>query len=46
MSKAKTTTKTNYRDAGNGRYVTETYAKKHPGTTVKETDKVTTKKGK
>lgn len=28
-----------YRDAGSGQYVTEDYAKKHPKTTVKETDK-------
>ncbi len=27
------------RDAGTGRYVTEKYAKKHPKTTVKETDR-------
>lgn len=27
------------RDADSGRYVTEAYAKKHPKTTVKETDK-------
>ena len=36
-------TKTNYRDAGDGKFVTETYAKKHPQTTVKETDKVVKK---
>ena len=34
---------THNRDAGTGRYVTEEYAKKHPKTTVKETDKKTPK---
>lgn len=34
---------THYRDAESGQYVKEDYAKKHPKTTVKETDK---KKGK
>lgn len=29
----------NYRDAKNGRYVPETYAKRHPDTTVKEHDR-------
>ena len=37
---AKTKTKTSYRDAGTGQYVKEDYAKKHPKTTVKETDKL------
>ncbi|OGO66744.1 MAG: hypothetical protein A2029_13845 [Chloroflexi bacterium RBG_19FT_COMBO_47_9] len=41
MPKEKTITK--HRDAGNGRYVSEEYARKHPQTTVKETDKVVTK---
>lgn len=36
----KTTTQTNYRSAVTGRYVKEGYAKRHPKTTVKETDKV------
>lgn len=30
---------THYRSAKNGQYVTPDYAKKHPDTTVKETDK-------
>ena len=30
---------THFRSAKTGRYVTEGYAKKHPSTTVKETDK-------
>jgi hypothetical protein len=34
-------TNTNYRRADTGRYTTEDYAKKHPTTTVKETDKTT-----
>jgi hypothetical protein len=29
-----------FRDAETGTYTTETYAKKHPKTTVKETDKI------
>ncbi|RAO75785.1 multidrug transporter [Dyella jiangningensis] len=29
----------NYRDAGTGQFVTEGYAKKHPGTTEKEHNK-------
>lgn len=33
-----------YRRADNGQYTTEEYAKNHPKTTVKETDKVTRKK--
>jgi hypothetical protein len=37
-------TQTRYRDAITGKYVTEEYAKKHPKTTVKETDKVKRKK--
>lgn len=32
-------TSTNYRSAVTGKYVTKTYADKHPKTTVKETDK-------
>lgn len=32
-------TKTSYRSAVTGHYVTKTYAAKHPKTTVKETDK-------
>lgn len=31
-----------YRDAKTGEYVTPEYAKKHPSTTVKETDKIKT----
>ena len=31
---------THHRSADTGRYVTEEYARKHPKTTVKETDKV------
>lgn len=37
-------TQTRHRSAKTGRYVTERYAKKHPATTVKETDKVTRKR--
>jgi hypothetical protein len=33
-----------YRDAGDGQYVTKKYADKHPGTTVKETEKPKPKK--
>ena len=33
-----------YRRADNGQYTTEDYAKKHPKTTVKETDKKPTPK--
>jgi hypothetical protein len=40
----KNKTRTNYRNAGTGEYTSEDYAKKHPKTTVKETDRVTTKK--
>ena len=32
--------KTNYRDAGTGKYVKKQYAEKHPKTTVKESDKL------
>lgn len=42
MSKQKTIER--YRKAGSGQYTTEKYAKKHKGTTVKETDKVPAKK--
>lgn len=37
-------TKTSYRRADTGEYTTEDYAKKHPKTTVKETDKIKTSK--
>lgn len=41
---AKTTKKIEkFRDADTGHYVTEDYAKKHPKTTVKETDKIVVK---
>jgi hypothetical protein len=33
-----------HRDAGTGKYVTVEYAKKHPKTTVKETDPIKRKK--
>jgi hypothetical protein len=33
-----------YRRVDNGRYVTESYARKHQATTVKETDKIVVKK--
>lgn len=33
-----------HRDAETGKYVTEEYAKKHPKTTVKETDTIKRKK--
>ncbi|NND23548.1 MAG: multidrug transporter [Acidimicrobiia bacterium] len=33
-----------HRSAKTGEYVTERYAKKHPSTTVRETDKVKVKK--
>lgn len=42
MAKTKPTTR--YRRADTGRYTTKEYAKKHPKTTVKETDKVQKKK--
>lgn len=37
---AKSKTQTSYRRADNGHYTTKTYAKNHPKTTVKETNKV------
>jgi hypothetical protein len=40
----KNKTRTNYRRADTGEYTTEQYAKKHPKTTVKETDQVVNKK--
>jgi hypothetical protein len=40
----KTKIKTTYRRADTGEYTTEQYAKKHPTTTVKETDQVVSKK--
>ena len=43
MPKGKTT---KYRRSDNGHYTTEQYAKKHPKTTVKETDKAKRKKHK
>ena len=36
----KSKTQTTYRRADTGEYTNEDYAKKHPDTTVKETDKV------
>ena len=33
-------TRTTYRDAGTGRYVKKGYAKKHPKTTVSETNPI------
>ena len=42
----KPTTTTRYRDAKTGQYTTEEDAKKHPNTTVKEIDKVTSNKPK
>ena len=33
-------TKTSYRRADTGKYTTKNYAKKHPKTTVKETDRI------
>lgn len=44
MAKKKTKTSTRYRRADTGQYTTEEYAKKHPKTTVKETDKVPRKR--
>lgn len=41
---AKTKIIEKFRDAETGGYVTEEYAKKHPKTTVKETQKVPVKK--
>lgn len=40
MPKSKPNTRPNYRDATTGKYVSEDYAKQHPNTTVKETDKI------
>ena len=37
-------TRTNYRDAKTGQYTTEKDAKKHPATTVKETDRILSKR--
>ncbi|MFH0865780.1 MAG: multidrug transporter [Bacteroidota bacterium] len=42
MPKAKTVKR--YRKAGDGQYTTKQYAEKHPKTTVKETDKIPSKK--
>lgn len=42
----KTKTQTVYRRADNGHFTTEGYAKKHPNTTVKETNKVPAQKPK
>ena len=39
-SSKSTATKIRYRSAESGRYVTKEFAKSHPKTTVKETDKV------
>ena len=39
-----TKTTTRHRSAVSGKYVRESYAKKHPKTTVKETDKPKKKK--
>lgn len=39
-TKPKPKTTTRYRRADTGQYTTEEYARKHPKTTVKETDKV------
>jgi hypothetical protein len=44
--KPKPKTRTRHRSAITGRYVTEHYAKRHPKTTVKETDKVVRKRKK
>lgn len=43
---AKSNTTIHYRRADNGQYTDKNYAEKHPTTTVKETDKNTTKKPK
>jgi hypothetical protein len=40
MGKTNQKTVTHHRSAKTGQYVSENYAKKHPNTTVKETDKV------
>jgi len=45
MAKSKGTHKS-HRDAGTGQFVTENYAKRHPKTTVTETIKNPSKKGK
>ena len=37
--------KTNHRSAKTGKFVTEKYAKSHPATTVKETNKTPPKNG-
>jgi hypothetical protein len=37
-------TRITHRDAGTGRYVSEDYAKKHPKTTVSETNKISPEK--
>lgn len=42
MTKPKT--RTNYRDADTGQYIPKEQAEKHPETSVKETDKLPTKK--
>jgi hypothetical protein len=34
----------NYRRADNGKFTTEEYARRHPNTTVRETDKISTNK--
>lgn len=39
MGQSKNNSTTRYRSAKNGQYVKPGYAKKHPNTTVKETDK-------
>jgi hypothetical protein len=39
-------TKTSYRRADTGEYTTKSYAKKHPKTTVKETDRIPSTKKK
>ena len=44
MPNTKSNTRTSYRRADNGQYTSEQYAKKHPKTTVKETEKLATNK--
>ena len=44
MAKKKEKKVVKFRSADTGKYVTEKFAKKNPKTTVKETDKVKTKK--
>ena len=39
MAKASKSSTTSYRSAKTGRFVKESYAKTHPATTVKETNK-------